>query len=342
MLLAVIGLHLAAIWWLVGNMDITESSPAERSDPDAAVSVSLHRARMPQAAAPARANAEPAAVGKKGEPPPAEPVAPEGSMPPTAPSSSGTRGVRTEANSADSRAPVSSRHETTDEGTQPRTVSRVSAPPSARLSYDLHALRKGQAVHGRGLLDWRNKGVGYSLEGKSSLLFLTVFSFRSEGTITAENGVSPALYTEKRFRKPETNTHFHRERNLVSFSASTRSYARKGGEQDRSSVVWQLAGAGRQDGQAFRQGARFAVFVAGARDAETWTFSVVGLEEIESGIGRLKAWHLARKPRADSYEQRLDVWLAPEREWYPVKLRYTDRNGDFLDMTVSAIEPPSH
>jgi len=54
----------------------------------------------------------------------------------------------------------------------------------------------------------------------------------------------------------------------------------------------------------------------------------------------MTAWHLLRAPLAGSYDQKIDIWLAPEHEWYPVKLRYTERNGDYLDLLLSNIKRP--
>ena len=44
-----------------------------------------------------------------------------------------------------------------------------------------------------------------------------------------------------------------------------------------------------------------------------------------------------RIPRQGSYDQKLDIWLAPQQGWYPVKLRYTETNGDYLDMALSKL-----
>lgn len=214
---------------------------------------------------------------------------------------------------------------------------KVNPPPSAALKYDVTALREGQTVHGRGKLGWQSQGDRYVASGEASVLFFTVLNFKSEGALD-EFGVAPVLYSEKRFRKSETNTHFHRERNTISFSASTASYPRKGGEQDRASIIWQLVGIGRGDGEKFLPGAEIDIFVAGVRDAETWRIQVIGLEEVDVGIGKTTAWHVARVPRPGSFDQKLDIWLAPQQEWYPVKLRYTESNGDYLDMLLSNVE----
>lgn len=213
---------------------------------------------------------------------------------------------------------------------------KIDPPPSAELHYDVQSLQKGQNYYGNGKIDWQTSGNRYRIDGEAGVLFFTVLSFRSEGSID-EFGVSPVIYSEKRFRRSETATHFHRERNTISFSASTLSYPRKGGEQDRASIVWQLAGIGRGDNSRFTPGTELDVMVAGVRDAETWRLRVVGEEEIEVGAGKLVAWHVLRVPRPGSYDQKLDIWLAPQQEWYPVRLRFTETNGDYLDMSLSKL-----
>lgn len=210
----------------------------------------------------------------------------------------------------------------------------VLLPPSVELKYDVQALREGQMVYGHGNIDWHADGANYTINGGAGILFFSVLDFASSGVID-DFGVAPVLYAEKRFRKAETNTHFHRERNTISFSASTAAYPRKGGEQDRASIIWQLSGIGRGDTGKFVPGAEIDLFVAGVRDAEIWRIKVIGEEDIETGSGKARAWHLMRMPRAGSYDQQLDIWLAPQQQWYPVKLRYTETNGDYLDMSVS-------
>ena len=219
------------------------------------------------------------------------------------------------------------------------TRYQVNPPPTAELHYRGHSQNKGQDIYGSGQINWKTDGKSFRIDGEFNILFLSLLNFRSEGVIDKDVGISPVIYSEKRIRRSETNTHFQHDRNLVSFSSSTQSYQRQGGEQDRASVIWQLAGIGRHDSGKFRDGAEFDLVVAGVRDAEVRHVRVVGLDEIESGLGKVRAWHLVHNRRQGSFDQTLDIWLAPEKEWYPVKLRYTDKSGDFLDLILSDIRP---
>ncbi|WP_211462519.1 DUF3108 domain-containing protein [Collimonas silvisoli] len=214
---------------------------------------------------------------------------------------------------------------------------QTDPPPSAELKYDVEALQKGQNYHGSGKITWQSNGGSYTINGEAGALFITVLDFKSEGEINGF-GVAPVTYSQKRFRKPATQTIFQRERNTIVFSSSQNNYPRSGGEQDRASVVWQLASIGRGDSAQFSPGAVIDMFVAGPLDAETWRMQVVGQEKITVGSGDLDAWHVIRIPQAGSHEQRLDIWLAPQQEWYPVKLRFTETDGDYLDMSLSKMK----
>ncbi|MEB0014091.1 DUF3108 domain-containing protein [Glaciimonas sp. Gout2] len=213
----------------------------------------------------------------------------------------------------------------------------IKPPPSAELKYDVEALNKGQTYHGGGKITWQTDGTNYTINGEAGVLFISALDFKSEGEINAY-GVAPVLYTEKKFRKPATSTHFLREPNNITFSASANSYPRTGGEQDRASIVWQLASIGRGDAGKIVPGGVIDLFVAGDKDAETWRFQILGQEEIKVGTGTVMTWHLARKPQKGSYEKTLDIWLAPQQQWYPVKLRFTENNGDYLDMSLSKLK----
>lgn len=219
----------------------------------------------------------------------------------------------------------------------PPLFSRVSLPPSAHLSYDALAIKGSSKVEGRGLVKWVQDGRQYSITGEASVLFLSVLSYRSEGRLD-EVGILPELYTEKRLGKSSTNTHFHRERQTISFSASTNNYPVKGGEQDRGSVFWQLAGLARGNPDKIQAGLSFELVIAGSRTADPWRVTVHGTETIALGQGRTDAWHMSLVRPDGGTDYQLEVWVAPEQDWYPVKIMYADRKGTSLGLTLSKIE----
>jgi hypothetical protein len=214
----------------------------------------------------------------------------------------------------------------------------IDLPPSAELRYEASAIKKGITFEGQGTVIWQANGDQYQIKGDSDMGEMGRRSFQSEGTID-QFGIAPLLYTEKSNTKSATNTHFQRERNIISFSSSTANYPRQGGEQDRASIIWQLSGIARGSPDKFIPNTDIDIFVAGVRDGDTWHIHIVGEEDIHTPMGRIPAWHLTRMPRPGTYEQRLDIWLAPQQAWYPVQLRYTQANGDTLNMLLSKISP---
>jgi hypothetical protein len=256
---------------------------------------------------------------------------PEPTPSPSLPHTSSTRtDAHTDTQTTATPAPAA----TTD---TPPLFSRVSLPPSADLSYDALAIKGSSKVEGRGLVKWVQDGRQYSITGEASVLFLSVLSYRSEGRL-GEVGILPELYTEKRLGKSSTNTHFHRERQTISFSASTNNYPVKGGEQDRGSVFWQLAGLARGNPEKLQAGLSFELVIAGSRTADPWRVTVHGTETIALGQGRTDAWHMSLVRPDGGTDYQLEVWVAPEQDWYPVKIMYVDRKGTSLGLTLSKIE----
>ena len=215
--------------------------------------------------------------------------------------------------------------------------TKVNLPPPAQLNYTVLAARDGRKVEGRGTINWQPNGEQYSISGDAGIIFLTVLNYKSTGSVDL-SGITPELYVEKRFGKSETNTHFHRERKTISFSASTNSYPTSGGEQDRASVIWQIAAMGRGDSDKFTPGLNFGMLIAGTRSAAVWRVVINGKQSVRLTNETVEAWHLTILPVEQSQELQFELWLAPEKEWYPVKLVYSDKKSGFLELVLNKLE----
>jgi hypothetical protein len=217
----------------------------------------------------------------------------------------------------------------------------LNLPPSAELRYDVHAQKKGLSYYGTGIITWEPNGNRYLITGKAKAAFFTVLEFKSEGEID-NSGIAPVLYAERAGNRSETNTHFHRERNTISFSASRLSYPRVGGEQDRASIIWQLAALGRSNPELFKPGEELSIFVAAVRNAAPWRIFILGEEEVQLDGAMVKSWHVKSVPQQGGYEKTFDIWFASGYEWYPVKLRQTEVSGDYLELTLSNLVLAQH
>lgn len=214
----------------------------------------------------------------------------------------------------------------------------VDVPPSADLSYSITARQKGFALSGDALVSWRVTGAKYTLRADTrAKLFGNILENRSEGIIDGY-GIAPTEFYEKRLRRDPWTTTFDRSAKRIRFTEGELVYPLKGGEQDRSSASWQLVAVARAAPDKFTPGSEWTFFVAGGRDAEPWTFKVVKRESVHTGLGQIDALHLVKLPPPDSKGQTLDIWLAPSHEWYPVRLRFTDNDDEFIDQTLEKID----
>jgi hypothetical protein len=219
---------------------------------------------------------------------------------------------------------------------QDRAAARhkIDLPPSADLAYAIKAKQSGISVDGDATVRWNTSGNRFAVTTETrAMLVGKILDAKSEGIID-EFGLAPVRFTEKRFRKELTTTSFDRGAKTISFTGSPATYPIKGGEQDRSSAIWQLISMARGAPTKFKPGSEWSFVVAGQRGAEPWTFKVVKQEKVRTQAGEMNTIHVLRAPSGDSQDQHLDIWLAPSLEWYPVRLRFTDSNGDFIEQTL--------
>lgn len=212
---------------------------------------------------------------------------------------------------------------------------RFNPPPSAELSYSIRAQQSGINVKGDAVLRWSQSGKAYEIFTETNAaIFGKILETQSQGAI-GPNGLAPASFREQRYRKREAVTRFDHAAGTVSFSESERSLPLQPGVQDRASVVWQLISAARAAPARFKPGYEWTVPVTGRRKIEPWTFRVVQAESIDTPLGTLQALHLQKI--SDNRDQEVDLWLAPSLQWYPVKLRYSDRGGATIDQTLKSV-----
>lgn len=222
-------------------------------------------------------------------------------------------------------------------GDHPAVKRAFNLPPSADLSYSIKARQRGLTLGGDSSTVWRAGDGKYSVASETrSALFGKILDYKSEGALD-DYGLAPTQFYEKRFRKDPSITTFKRDSKTIVFAESDESYPLKGGEQDRNSVPWQLVAVARGAPDKFTPGSEWTFFVAGRRDAEPWTFRVVNQETVHTGQGDVSAVHLLKAPPPDAQGQQVDIWLAPSLEWYPVRLRFADNDGDYFEQTLEKI-----
>jgi len=213
---------------------------------------------------------------------------------------------------------------------------KTNPPPAAELRYGIEAKQSGLSLDGSAVVQWKRSGKQFSVHTETRAKLLgKIMDARTEGVID-EFGLAPLSFQEKRFGKPASTTRFDRDARVIRFSTSDQTLPLQAGTQDRNSIVWQLVAVARAAPARMKPGSEWHFFVASQRDAELWTFKVQKSAPLQTPLGMLDTVQLTRLP-PDGKGQQLDIWLAPQRDWYPVRLRFAD-DGDTINQTIEAIQ----
>lgn len=351
--IATVALHFVTIKWVSGKIGAAEREPDEDKS---VISADIRLAPPPPpppdkpAEAPApkpKPKPKPHRAPKPAAPPQeaaaAAAEAPPSTAEPETPASTDD-GVGAPGGQPGAAPAPSSVESTPSEPAAPAATEgarrwKVALPPSAKLELDVK--RKdadGTNWSGSATIGWQQDGASYKAwqEVAISLLIARVnlLEVSSEGSIN-EFGIAPASFNEKRRNRSATATHFNQQEQKITFSASDRTVPLVPGAQDRATVLFQLAGIGRADVNQFGQD--IDILVGEDRNAQVYRFQLVGEDELETRMGKLVTWHLARPPKPGSYNARLDIWLAPSLDWYPVQMRNTEANGAVTTQIVTRI-----
>jgi hypothetical protein len=190
----------------------------------------------------------------------------------------------------------------------------VRLPPSTRLSFDVRGEVKKFHYNASAELVWRQDGARYEAQG-----------------------LQPERFGDK--ARSEQAAHFNFDTHEVIFSANTPRATIGEGAQDRLSVFIQLGAMLAAAPDRYPTGTRITLTTVGARYADRWTFTVEGPETLELPAGPTPALKLQRLPRHDR-DQKAELWLGSQLGYLPVRIRLTQGNGDFAELSLSGHEAP--
>ena len=215
---------------------------------------------------------------------------------------------------------------------------RLEYPGDVSLAFEGVFSRQGVQRKGVGQLQWKSDGVSYDMSLQASYFGITLLSQSSVGSLAAQ-GLEPLRYGDRRGVRSEQAAHFRRENAQIEFSNNKPAAALLPGAQDRLSVIMQLAALLLGDAQRHLTAKRIVLQVAGIDDAQVWEFVIEGAEPVTLPTKQVQALRLQRKPR-DEFDQRLEIWLAAELGYLPVRIKQsaiTSPDKDFTDLVLSKL-----
>jgi Protein of unknown function (DUF3108) len=326
---AVLGLHLALL-----SSSISQT-PSPRAEPDSLTQVrwiapqldpKINQPPEPARPAPAQRQASPPAQTQEpnaGNAPEPAQAPPPGENPPI----DTTLVVAMASDAAPSAPPSAPPRE------QPLAAALPAATPpaSAQLAYDVIGKASGLNYSARATLDWRLAAGQYSARMELRVPLLGSRVQTSVGRVEP-SGLLPERFADK--SRSERAAHFDHARQTIRFSNNRPEAPLQPGAQDRLSLFMQLAGLLRAQPAAYPAGRLISLQVAGTSDAETWRFLVGPTETLALPVGPMQALRLVRETR-EPHDSRVDIWLAPELAYLPVRIRITRDNGDEVDQQLS-------
>ena len=216
---------------------------------------------------------------------------------------------------------------------EPPAFPTEAIPPSIAIEYQLTS----SFADGRATYRWEREGDNYRIRGEAQAEgFFTLFL---EGQILQEShgtvgpaGLRPERFSERKPNAAEEGLTFDWPARKVTFErkGESRTTPLTDNTVDWLSMIFQLAhmppAAGATELQVFTQ-----------RRMYKFKLQVLGIEEIDIPLGRVRALHLRHEDPAKA--EAVDVWLGVDHHYLPVKMRYpVARNRLVVDQVATRVE----
>jgi hypothetical protein len=200
---------------------------------------------------------------------------------------------------------------------EPPAFPTEALPPRITIDYKLTSA----FADGRATYRWSRDGDSYTIESEAEAegffaLFLEGRIIQeSRGTVTTA-GLRPERFSERKPGGPPEGLEFDWPAHQVTFDrhGEKKTSPLTDNTVDWLSMIFQLAHAP-PTAQAFD----LQVFTQ--RRMYRFKLAVLGIEEVETPMGRLRAQHL-RHVGTENPNEVVDVWLGVDQHYLPVKLRY--------------------
>ncbi|OHC72302.1 MAG: hypothetical protein A3H93_14475 [Rhodocyclales bacterium RIFCSPLOWO2_02_FULL_63_24] len=206
--------------------------------------------------------------------------------------------------------------------------ARTALPGRGRLRYVI-TRGEGGFVIGQAVHSWEHDGFTYTLKSMTettglAALFKPAQVFQSsQGEVTAE-GLQPREFRHERVGGIDT-ARFDWMRRVVAYAGREDSLA--AGTQDMLSMYYQLVLLAPKEGA-------LEMPIATGRKLESYRFEVLGEEVVALPAGERRAVHLKTRSGNDSIE----LWIELQMRGLPVKIRFTDRNGEIFDQIAQDMD----
>ena len=203
------------------------------------------------------------------------------------------------------------------------------------IDYDVRRSLDGSPVGSARTMYLLGENNQYSIKneveakGFVSLFYWNKLVQTSDGVATPE-GLKPKNYHYQFGSKIDNYAIFDWESKkiITTISGKTSEFDMLEGSQDMLSFMYQFM---------FEPPlTKMKIFITNGKNYKPYDYSYIGEEIIETEMDKILTMHIAKFNYNN--EERIDLWLAKDYRYLPVKIRKTEKDGSILDQTAKKIE----
>jgi hypothetical protein len=225
--------------------------------------------------------------------------------------------------------------EPTDQPELPPSVAAL--PTTGRIAYRTTYTRL-LGITALTFVDWTVDAA----RGRYELWLRTVdpaglLDLKSSGALRSF-GIAPDRYIERvEVANRELRAEFDWASRMVSFTGrgAGQPATFTDGTQDPLSLQFHLPLLAQAYPWRFAPGAQVEFDIA-RRGVERYAFRVEGYELVRVGGRDVQTLKIDR-PRGPGANRRVEIWMAPEYQWLPMRLRFTDANDEVWDSVLAVL-----
>jgi hypothetical protein len=213
--------------------------------------------------------------------------------------------------------------------------SAQAAKVPARVEIKYRVLLGSLSI-GEGYDVFEHDGSSYKLTSESKTAGIAALIYRlnvtrvSTGAITAR-GLRPDRYDETRNGRPKRRVLFDWNQKKAELFDGVNTQT-----VDLPENTWDMASFGYNFAFFPPTTRQIDLFLTDGRRVSPYKFAILEKERIETELGSIEAVHVKKVQRPDD-PRAFDVWLAPERNYAPVRIRFTEKDGTAFDSVVTHI-----
>ena len=215
------------------------------------------------------------------------------------------------------------------EGRKEIQYKKVIIDYDVRRSLDGSAIGAAKTIY---LLDQDNRySIRNEVEAKGfvSLFYWNKLVQTSDGFVTSE-GLKPVNYHYKFCSRIDNAAAFDWESKkiITTMNGKTNEFEMQEASQDMLSFMYQFM---------FEPPlTKMKLYITNGKSYKPYDYAYIGDEIIETDTDKIETMHIAKFNYSN--EERIDLWLAKDYRFIPIKIRKTEKDGSILDQSAKKIE----